>query len=533
MTLSFASLGLSEARVNQLEKLGLTTPTTIQAQAIPHLLEGRDIVGQSQTGTGKTAAFSLPLLERIDIDKPAVQALILTPTRELAQQVCTAIRSFNTDRRLGVVTVYGGQSIDQQIRKLRGGAQIVVGTPGRVIDLLDRGDLKLAQVSWLVLDEADEMLSMGFIDDVEKILSQVPVERQTAFFSATMPYSIQKLIKKFLKSPITVTVEQPKAAPTQIKQVVYQVPRGWTKARSLQPILEIEDPESALIFVRTRKTAAELTSHLQAAGYSVDEYHGDMNQQARERLLHRFRQNQVRWVVATDIAARGLDVDHLTHVINFDLPDSTESYIHRIGRTGRAGKTGTAISLIQYSERRKLIQIERKVRQSLSVCRIPSRAEVEARRLQKLQTKVQEALTGERMASFLPIVRELSQEYDPQAIAAAVLQMVYDQNQPAWMQGEWEQVPEEAYGTPKPKITKRNKNDWESGEDHDAKPRISKQRRNEWESEDAEDKPRGTKRVKKDWDANSDTYSTPKPKIIKRVKTEAHTPELNVAGTSD
>jgi len=536
MTLSFASLGISETRVQLLEKLGLVTPTTIQAQAIPHLLAGQDVLGQSQTGTGKTAAFSLPILELINVDKAAVQALILTPTRELAQQVCQAIRSFSSDRRLSIVTVYGGQSIDQQIRKLRQGAQIVVGTPGRVIDLLERGDLQLAQVRWMVLDEADEMLSMGFIDDVEKILSQVPEERQTTFFSATMPYSIQKLVKKFLKSPVTVSVEQPKAAPTQIKQVVYQVPRGWTKARSLQPILEIEDPESALIFVRTRKTAAELTSHLQAAGYSVDEYHGDMNQQARERLLHRFRQNQVRWVVATDIAARGLDVDHLSHVINFDLPDSSETYIHRIGRTGRAGNTGTAISLIQSSERRKLIQIERKVRQNLNIARIPSRTEVEARRLQKLQAKVQEALTGERMASFLPIVRELSQEYDPQAIAAAALQMVYDQNQPAWMQSEWEQVPEDAYGAPKPKLNKRGRNDWEeNGDDADSKPKFSKRGRKDWDGngDDADSKPKFSKRGRKDWDTNNEAYSTPRPTLIKRVKAEANTPELNVAGTSD
>lgn len=455
MTLSFNSLGLSEARVSQLEKLGLTIPTQIQAQAIPHLLAGRDVVGKSQTGTGKTAAFSLPILEQIDVKKPAVQALILTPTRELAQQVNEAIRSFSDDRRLGILTIYGGQSIERQMQRLRQGVQIVVGTPGRVIDLLERKSLHLDQVNWLVLDEADEMLSMGFIDDVEKILSQVPAERQTAFFSATMPRSIQELIAKFLRAPITVTVEQPKAAPSQINQVIYQVPRGWTKSRALQPILELEDPESALIFVRTRRTAAELTNQLQASGHSVDEYHGDLNQQARERLLMRFRQHQVRWVVATDIAARGLDVDHLTHVINYDLPDSVESYIHRIGRTGRAGKTGTAISLIQPMDRRKLQMIERRVRQMLKVRTIPTRAQIEARWLEKLEAEVREALTGERMASFLPIVRELSEEYDPHAIAAAALQMVYDQTRPAWMQTDWEPTAEETAGNSKPKPIKR------------------------------------------------------------------------------
>ncbi|MBD1893553.1 DEAD/DEAH box helicase [Coleofasciculus sp. FACHB-129] len=457
MTLSFTSLGLSEARIQQLEKLGFTAPTQIQSQAIPHLLAGRDVVGQSQTGTGKTAAFSLPILERIDIKNPAVQSLILTPTRELAQQVALAIRSFSNERRLGVLTVYGGQAIDRQIQRLRQGVQIVVGTPGRVIDLLNRGELKLDQVNWLVLDEADEMLSMGFIDDVETILKQVPTERQTAFFSATMPPTIQKLIAKFLRSPMNVSVEQPKAAPSRINQVVYMVPRGWSKSRALLPILELEDPESALIFVRTRKTAAELTNQLQAAGHSVDEYHGDLNQQARERLLMRFRQHQVRWVVATDIAARGLDVDHLSHVINYDLPDSVESYIHRIGRTGRAGNAGTAISLIHPMDRRKLVLIERKVRQTLKIVQIPTRAEIEGRRLEKLQAQVREVLSGERMASFLPVVAQLSEEYDAHAIAAAALQMVYDQTRPSWMSSEQETAMDDRGISSKPKLIKRPK----------------------------------------------------------------------------
>src|ERR687885_267424 len=433
MTLSFTSLGLSEARVNHLEKLGFTAPTTIQTQAIPELLAGRDVVGQSQTGTGKTAAFSLPMLERIDLEKRSVQALILTPTRELASQVADAIRDFSGNRRLSVLTICGGQSLERQIKSLQRGAQLVVGTPGRVIDLLDRGDLKLDQVNWVVLDEADEMLSMGFIDDVNKILQQAPKERQTACFSATMPRPIRDLINNFLKSPVTVTVEQPKATPSRIEQRVYMVPRGWTKSKALQPIMELEDPEAALIFVRTRRAAAELTSQLQGAGHSVDEYHGDLSQSQRERLLSRFKAGQVRWVVATDIAARGLDVDHLTHVINYDLPDQVESYIHRIGRTGRAGKTGTAITLIQSFERRKLYLIERKVRQRLEVNQIPTRSQIEARRLEKLQDTLREALAGERMASFLPVVRDLSEEYDAHAIAAAALQMLYDQTQPTWM----------------------------------------------------------------------------------------------------
>jgi ATP-dependent RNA helicase DeaD len=436
MTLSFQSLGLSEARVQHLEKIGFTTPSAIQAQAIPHLLAGRDVVGQAQTGTGKTAAFSLPILEQIDLNAVGVQALILTPTRELAVQVSQAIRTFNDERRLHILPIYGGQAIDRQIMRLRQGVQVVVGTPGRVLDLLDRGDLKLNNLRWLVLDEADEMLNMGFIDDVEKILTQVPTERHTAFFSATMPPSIRKLVNRFLRSPITVTIEQPKAAPSRINQVAYMVPRGCTKARALQPILELEDPESALIFVRTRRAAAELTSQLQGAGHSVDEYHGDLSQSQRERLLHRFRETQVRWVVATDIAARGIHVDDLTHVINYDLPDSVENYVHRIGRTGRAGKEGTAISLIQPLDRRKLRDIERHIRQSLEIRSIPTRAMIEARHIEKLQTQLREALAGERMASFLPIVAQLGEEYDSHAIAAAALQMIYDRSRPTWMQSE-------------------------------------------------------------------------------------------------
>jgi ATP-dependent RNA helicase DeaD len=478
MNLSFESLGLSADRIQQVEKLGFTTPTNIQIQAIPQLLAGRDVVGQSQTGTGKTAAFSLPILEQIDPENKTVQALILTPTRELAVQVCAAIKTFVGKEDVRVLPIYGGQSIDRQILQLNRGAQIIVGTPGRVIDLLDRGKLQLGRVRFVVLDEADEMLSMGFIEDVEKILASAPKERQTALFSATMPLSIRLLVKRFLNSPVTVTVEQPKAAPAMINQVAYLVPRQLTKAKALQPILELEDPETAIIFVKTRRTAAELTSQLQASGYSVDEYHGDLTQQARERLLTRFRNKQVRWVIATDIAARGLDVDHLTHVINFDLPDSAETYVHRIGRTGRAGKEGTAISLVQPFERRKQQQIERHVRLNLKVNYVPTRAQVEARQLEKLQVQVREVLAGERLASFLPIVRELSEEYDAQAIAAAALQMAYDTTRPAWLAETALPGEDERRDAPKPKINKRNQNSsTEALPEEDrpvGKPRISK-----------------------------------------------------------
>ncbi len=449
MTDTFKNIGLSEERVEHLENLGFTEPTSIQSQAIPLLLAGRDVVGQSQTGTGKTAAYSLPILEKINHKSSKVQALILSPTRELAQQVSQAVKDLSHNRRLFILTVCGGQSIDRQIRSLEKGVQIVVGTPGRVIDLLERGKLNLEDLKWVVLDEADEMLSMGFIDDVKKIMEQTPEQRQTACFSATMPREIRELVNEFLYSPETVTVARPQAAPSKIDQQVYMIPRGWSKLKALQPILEIESPESAIVFVRTKRTAAELTSKLMSAGHSVDEYHGNLSQAQRERLVQRWRDGKIKLVVATDIAARGLDVEHLTHAINFDLPDNTETYIHRIGRTGRAGKEGKAISLVEPSDRRMLRQIERRVGKKLEVYKIPNRAEVEAIRIQKLQTKVKETLAGERMASFLSLVNELSDQYDPQAIAAAALQMVYDQDCPSWLQTDWE-VPK---GTvPKPTI---------------------------------------------------------------------------------
>jgi ATP-dependent RNA helicase DeaD len=450
MTISFQSLGLSEQFVEQLESLGFTEPTHIQTQAIPEMLNGRDIVAQSQTGTGKTAAFSLPILEQIDPDNKNVQALILSPTRELAQQVAQAIEDFSGNRRRYVLTVCGGQSIDRQIRSLQRGVHIVVGTPGRVIDLLERKKLNLDQTKWAVLDEADEMLSMGFIDDVKQILSQSPDDRQTACFSATMPRQIRDLVKQFLTDPVNVTVEQPKAAPARITQNVYFVPRGWSKTKVLLPILEMESPQSAIIFVRTKKTASEVTAQLQESGQSVDEYHGNLSQIQRERLVQRFRDGKIHMIVATDIAARGLDVEHLSHVINYDLPDNAETYIHRIGRTGRAGKEGTAIALVQPIDRRMLSQIERRLRQQLNICQVPDRTQVEGKRLNKLQGQIKEALSGERMASFLPIVSELGSEYDPQAIAAAALQMMYDQNCPSWMQSDWEVPQISKTGLPKP-----------------------------------------------------------------------------------
>ncbi len=463
MTLSFHDLGLSEECAQFLEQQGFTTPTPIQEQAIPPLLAGRDVMGIAQTGTGKTAAFSLPILERLDPSVNHIQALILTPTRELAVQVSAAMRNFISDRRVKILPIYGGQSIELQISRLNRGVQIVVGTPGRVIDLLNRGDLRINQISWFVLDEADEMLNMGFIQDVERILTQAPTERQTAFFSATMEPSIRKLVARFLKNPVDVKIELANASPSMINQVAYVIPRGWTKARSLQPILELEDPASAIIFVRTRKAAADLTAQLQAAGHSADEYHGDLTQSQRERLLVRFKQHQVRWIVATDIAARGIHVDNLTHVINFDLPDSLDSYVHRVGRTGRAGNEGTAISIVHPLDRRKLRDIEHHVRQKLEIREVPTRAEIEAKHLENLKAQLKDALIGERMASFLPIVSQLAEEgFETHTIAAAALQLFYDKTRPNWMDGGADPTPDEL-DQDRPRNNRRPRNGGGSG----------------------------------------------------------------------
>jgi ATP-dependent RNA helicase DeaD len=429
MPSSFASLGISEARIQVLESLGFTEPTEIQAQSIPHLLEGKDILGQAQTGTGKTAAFSLPILERLDTSKNTLQALILTPTRELAIQVSQAIRTFNLRPGAKILTVYGGQSIDRQISQLERGVHLVVGTPGRVIDLMDRGKLKLHDLSWFVLDEADEMLNMGFIQDVEKILAVTPPERMTAFFSATMPAPIKRLVKNYLRSPVMVKVESQETSPNKIEQQVYQIPSHLSKEEALLPILELEAPSSAIIFVRTKDSASRLTDLLQSAGHSVDEYHGNLSQVQRESLLRRFRNHQVKLVVATDIAARGLDIDCLSHVINLELPDELERYVHRIGRTGRAGREGRAITLISSRERYKLRNLERQIGQALEVVQLPSIGQIQANRIARFTDQIHQALSGERLASFLPLVSQLSEDYDPQAIAAAALQLAYSQVQ--------------------------------------------------------------------------------------------------------
>ncbi len=427
---TFLDLGISAERVALLQHLGFVSPTPIQAQAIPHLLMGRDVLGLAQTGTGKTAAFSLPMLELIDTKNPHLQGMILTPTRELALQVMQAVKSFNLKPGgARIACVYGGQSIDRQIKQLEQGVQVVVGTPGRVIDLMERGVLDLQHLRYFVLDEADEMLNMGFIEDVERILSATPPAKQSAFFSATMPLAVQKLVQRYLQNPVTVQIKSDTVTKKQIEQQAYFVPSHLSKEEALLPILELEAPESAIIFVRTKEAASRLNTLLQEAGHSVDEYHGNLSQAQREMLIRRFRTQQVRWIVATDIAARGLDIDGLTHVFNVDLPDDPDRYIHRIGRTGRAGRTGKAISLITAKEKYRLKQLEKLTGQPIKIYEMPTLQQLQACWIARFTTQIHNALAGERLASFLPLVSQLTEIYDPQAVAAAALQLAYSQMQ--------------------------------------------------------------------------------------------------------
>ena len=381
---TFSDLGLPPALEAAIVDLGFTIPSAIQLQAVPALLSGRDIVGVAQTGTGKTAAFGLPLLASIDYDLPAVQAIVLTPTRELAMQVADAIQSFATHLPgLNVLAVYGGSPFLPQQRALARGAQVVVGTPGRVLDHLERRTLKLDQVRFLVLDEADEMLRMGFAEDVDKVLSAAPRERQVALFSATMPPQIRRVAEQHLNRPVEITVSRQASTVTSVRQTYAVVPHRH-KTGALARVLAVSPADAAIVFVRTRGAAEEVGSALIERGISAAYISGDVAQTEREKIVDRLRTGALDVLVATDVAARGLDVDRIGLVVNFDVPREPETYVHRIGRTGRAGREGEALSFVTPSEQSRLRQIERTTRQSLLQVEIPSPAEVSAHRVQTL-----------------------------------------------------------------------------------------------------------------------------------------------------
>ncbi|MGE5591569.1 MAG: DEAD/DEAH box helicase, partial [Bacillota bacterium] len=345
---AFQALGLSEPVLKALIDMGFEEPSPIQLRTIPLLLEGHDVIGQAQTGTGKTAAFGVPLVEHMQPKPRTVQALVLTPTRELAVQVAEELTRIGKYKHIKTVPIYGGQSIERQIRSLRFGVDIVIGTPGRIIDHIKRGTLHLDQIKTLVLDEADEMLDMGFVEDIEFILSGTPAERQTLLFSATMPDPIARLAKRYMRDPKVVTVSREQLTVPQIEQYFYEV-RG-DKVEALSRVVDMEEITRAIIFCRTKKGVDELTESLQARGYLAEGIHGDLNQPQRDRVMARFREGQVELLIATDVAARGLDISDVTHVINYDIPQDPESYVHRIGRTGRAGRTGVALTFIHPRE---------------------------------------------------------------------------------------------------------------------------------------------------------------------------------------
>jgi len=427
----FAALGLDERLIAALTSLGYEEPTAIQREAIPPLLLGSDVLGQAATGTGKTAAFALPLLQRLGEATDgarAVRGLILVPTRELAMQVAEAVHKYARGSGLRVVPIYGGQSIVQQLRALERGVDVVVATPGRALDHLKRGSLRLDAVQMVILDEADEMLDMGFADELEAILERTPAERQTALFSATMAKRILEIAKRHLRKPVHVKISQEKLAAgetARVREIAYIVQRR-NNAAALARVLDMEGPTSTIVFCRTRIEVDELTETLGSRGYSAEALHGGLSQEQRDRVLRRFRDGASEILVATDVAARGLDIDHVSHVVNFDVPSSPDAYVHRIGRTGRAGREGVAVTLAEARESRLLRNIEQFTKRKISIENVPTAHDLRARRLELIRTALEEALTNPAVDAYRRIVESLATDHDLIDIAAAAVKLADD-----------------------------------------------------------------------------------------------------------
>jgi ATP-dependent RNA helicase DeaD len=428
VTVTFEELGLSEPTLKAITELGYEEPTSIQARTISRMLEGADLIAQAQTGTGKTAAFALPIIEKLESNVRTPQALILTPTRELAMQVAEAFHSYGKYHRVMVLPVYGGQPIDRQLRALDRGVQVVVGTPGRLLDHIQRGTLKLGQVRVVVLDEADEMLDMGFIEDIEAILSETPSERQTALFSATIPAPIAELARKYMREPERISVASEQMTVPQIRQVYYEV-GARDKFEMLGRILDFEMPEAAIVFCRTKSEVDSLGERLIARAFPAETLHGDLSQIQRDRVMGRFRTGQVELLVATDVAARGLDIEHVSHVINYDIPLDPEIYVHRIGRTGRAGRSGCAITLVTPRERRLLRYIERVTGAPIQRMRLPTIADVIARRRESFKETLRETIEQGGLEQFQIMAEELGEEYSPTDLAAAAFRLLLGEPQ--------------------------------------------------------------------------------------------------------
>jgi ATP-dependent RNA helicase DeaD len=422
MTTEFASLNLRDEIMQAITELGYNEPTAIQAGMIPLMLTGVDVIGQAQTGTGKTAAFALPILHNHQQQRH-VQALVLAPTRELALQVADSIIEYGKHLNVRVLAVYGGQPYGPQISKLNRGVDIVVGTPGRLLDLIERNSLNIKHIRTLVLDEADEMLNMGFMEDVEKILAETPPERQTALFSATLPPRIRSLANRFMRDPQSVTIKRDTQNALAIEQRYYLVHES-DKTNALTRLFEIEPIKSALIFARTRAETATLANELVVRGIPAEAIHGDLDQNARERVLGRFRSNQLKVLVATDVAARGLDIDDISHVFNYHLPDDAEVYIHRIGRTGRAGKTGVAITLLSPKEKRRMREVEALTKQTVTKMELPTIGEIHRHREAQVVENLKIWLGRGRYKRELEMVQELIEAgHDPLNIAAAAIKI--------------------------------------------------------------------------------------------------------------
>jgi ATP-dependent RNA helicase DeaD len=428
----FADLTLAPELCHALTGLGYEEPTPIQRAAIPPLLAGRDLVGQAATGTGKTAAFALPILQRILAEGGRTEplALVLVPTRELAVQVSEAMHSYGHDMGARVLPIYGGEPIGRQLGALRRGVDVVVATPGRALDHINRGTLKLSGLEVLVLDEADEMFDMGFAEDIEEILGNTPGSRQTALFSATMPPRIDGMVRRHLRNPVRVELgRQTASAPAEdllVRQTAYVVPRGH-KPAALGRVLDLEAPTATVVFCRTRDEVDQLTETLNGRGYRAEALHGGMDQQHRDRVMSRLRSQTIDLLVATDVAARGLDIEQLTHVVNYDVPSAPESYVHRIGRVGRAGREGTAITLVEPREHRMLKTIERATRQPITVEKLPTVADLRARRLELVRASLRESLLkDDDLDSFRAVVEPLGAEFDLFEVALAAVRLAHE-----------------------------------------------------------------------------------------------------------
>ena len=424
----FAALGLDPRVLEALTALGYEEPTPVQQAAIPPLRDGRDVLALAATGTGKTAAFALPLLHHIDPTLPPKQrlrAIVLVPTRELAMQVAEAVHRYGKPLGASALPIYGGASMEQQIGRLKRGVDVVIATPGRALDHIRRKTLNLASVRAVVLDEADEMLDMGFAEDIEAILTAVPAERQTALFSATLPFKITAIAASHLRDPIEVKIERPaiKAGETaKVRQVAYVISRAH-KMPALARILDVEAPESAIVFCRTRTEVDQITETLKARGYRAEALHGGLSQDQRDRVMKRFRAKGSDLLIATDVAARGLDVKHVTHVVNYDVPWESESYVHRIGSTGRMGREGVAITLAEPREHRLLRNIEAATKHKIEIGTVPTAADLRTRQLEQLRERVQRILADDEYGRYRSIVEQLAEEHDVIDVAAAALRL--------------------------------------------------------------------------------------------------------------